>query len=248
MTYNIVVLVKQIPTLELVKINPSTEEPILEGVPFRLETLSKNAIEAAVRIKEKYGGKVSAVIFGNDKSSQVMKEAYALGVDDGYILTGYVDGNTSLTAAVLAKKVRQLPHDMVILGNQSADTMTGLLGGMVSALLDYPLLSNALTIDLNDRVVKVLSAGESQSTEMQATLPLVVSVTQETNEPRFPPVMKIIQAGKKSINVEAADVSGKTEVKILSRKAPLSSRKQVLFEDVEKGAQEVAKVIKEAIR
>lgn len=248
MTYNIIVLIKQIPDLELIKINPTTEEPILDGVPYKLEVLSKNAIEAAVKLKEKNGGKVTAVLFGNDKASKVMKEAYALGVDDGYILTEYEEGNTVHTARVLANKIKQLPHDLVVLGNQSADTMTGLLGGMISSLLDYPFLSNALSIELSDRTVKILSAGESQSTEMEGNMPLVISVTQETNEPRFPAVMQIIQAGKKKINIEAAGPSEGFHGKIISRKAPLSSRKKIIFEDADKGAEEVAKVIKEMIK
>ncbi|MEM2056567.1 MAG: electron transfer flavoprotein subunit beta, partial [Thermoplasmatales archaeon] len=92
MPYNIVVLIKQIPDLELVKVNQSTGEPILEGVPYRFENLSKNAVEEAVRLKEKNGGKVTAVLFGNEKGTQVMKEAYAMGVDEGYVITGYQEG------------------------------------------------------------------------------------------------------------------------------------------------------------
>jgi len=92
---------------------------VLEGVSFRFETLSKNAVEEAVRLKEKHGGKVTAILIGNDKGIQVMKEAYAMGVDEGFVITGYQEGNVALTARVLAARINQIPHDIVLPGNQS---------------------------------------------------------------------------------------------------------------------------------
>ncbi len=248
MPYNIVVLIKQIPDLELIKVNTSTGDPILDGVPYRFENLSKNAVETAVRIKEKNGGKITAVLFGTDKATQVMKEAYAMGVDEGYILTGYVDSNPRLTAQVLAEKIKQIPHDLVILGNQSADSMTGLLPGMISSLLNEPILSSAISIELNNRTVKISSGTENETLTMEAQMPVVVSVAQEINEPRFPSVMQIIAAGRKKINIEPAQIKSEAMSKIISKKAPKSDRKRIIFEDVDKGAQEVAKVIKEVNR
>ena len=248
MPYNVIALIKQIPDLELIKVNSSTSEPILEGVPFRFENLSKNAVETAVRIKEKYGGKVTAILYGSDKGTPVMKEAYAMGVDEGFIITGYQESNPRLTAQVLAGKIKQIPHDVVILGNQSADSMTGLLPGMISAILNEPLLSNAISVELNANSAKISSGMEKEVLELEGSMPVVISVAQEINEPRFPPVMQIIAAGRKKINIEPSSIKGNDSTKLLSRKAPKSDRKRVVFEDIDKGAQEVAKVIKEVAR
>ncbi|MGC8655882.1 MAG: electron transfer flavoprotein subunit beta/FixA family protein [Thermoplasmata archaeon] len=248
MPYNIIVLIKQIPDLELIKVNPSTGEPILDGVPYRFENLSKNAVETAVRIKEKNGGKITAILFGNDKATQVMKEAYAMGVDEGFIITGYQESNPIITARVLSEKIKQIPHDMVILGNQSADSMTGLLPGMVSSLINEPLLSSAVSLEVNNRTAKISSGTEREVLEMEAQMPVVISVAQEINEPRFPPVMQIIAAGRKKINIEPSQIKSESMTKLVSRKAPKSDRKRIVFEDVDKGAQEVAKVIKEVAR
>ncbi len=248
MPYNIIVLIKQIPDLELIKVNPSTGEPILDGVPYRFENLSKNAVETAVRIKEKNGGKITAILFGNDKATQVMKEAYAMGVDEGFIITGYQESNPIITARVLSEKIKQIPHDMVILGNQSADSMTGLLPGMVSSLINEPLLSSAVSLEVNNRTAKISSGTEREVLEMEAQMPVVISVAQEINEPRFPPVMQIIAAGRKKINIESSQIKSESMTKLVSRKAPKSDRKRIVFEDVDKGAQEVAKVIKEVAR
>jgi electron transfer flavoprotein beta subunit len=244
MPYNIIVLIKQIPDLELIKVNPSTGEPILDGVPYRFENLSKNAVETAVRIKEKNGGKITAILFGNDKATQVMKEAYAMGVDEGFIITGYQESNPIVTAKVLSEKIKQIPHDMVILGNQSADSMTGLLPGIISSLINEPLLSSAISLEVNNRTAKISSGTEREILEMEAQMPVVISVAQEINEPRFPPVMQIIAAGRKKINIEPSQIKSESMSKLISRKAPKSDRKRIVFEDVDKGAQEVAKVIK----
>ena len=248
MPYDIVVLIKQIPDLELIKVNQSTEEPITDGVPFKFENLSKNSVEAAVRIKEKNGGKITAVLFGNEKGTQVMKEAYAMGVDEGILITGYSENNPVLTAKVLAQKIKQLHYDLVILGNQSADSMSGMVAGLVATELNLPLLSNAVSVEVTDKIVKVSTATEKDVIKLEATMPAVISVTQETNEPRFPPVLQIIKAGKKSISTEQSTVKIENTSKIISKKAPKSERKRLIFEDVDKGAQEVAKVLKEAMK
>ncbi len=244
---DVVVLIKQMPDLEQVKPDPTTGEPQLKNVPLKLENLSENSVEEAVRLKEKYGGKVTAVIFGNEQSSAILKKAYAMGTDEGHIITGFKGNNPSLTAKVLGEKIKALKHDIVILGNQSADSISGLLAGNIASYLGIPLLGNANSIEVSGTTVKVKRALEENNQIIQANFPVVISVTQEINEPRLPPVMQIMQAGKKPINTEASTLVGR-EVKVLSNKAPKSERKKMIFEDVDKGIAEIAKVIREESR
>lgn len=248
MPYNITVLVKQIPDIDQMKTDQNTGEPMTQNLPFRIENLSKNAIEAAVQIKEKNGGKVTAVIFGTDKANAAMKEAYAMGVDDGFVITGYKENSPSLTAKVIAEKLRSLEHDIVILGNQSADTYTGMLPGMLSAHLSEPLIGNAISIDPGDGNVKVTRVLEDHNVVLSSNLPAIISVAQEINEPRLPPVLQIMAAGRKPINTEQATVEAGSEVKVLSDRAPKSDRKREVFEDPEKGIPEIVKAIKEVVR
>lgn len=69
MPYNIAVLIKQIPDIDQMKTDQNTGEPQTQNLPLRIENLSKNAIEAAVQLKEKFGGKVTGLIFGTDKTN-----------------------------------------------------------------------------------------------------------------------------------------------------------------------------------
>lgn len=245
---DIIVLVKQMPDLEQVKPDPSTGEPQLKGVPLKLETLSENAVEEAVRLKEKNGGKVTALIFGNEQSGAIMKKAYAMGADEGFVLTGYSGNNPSLTARALAEKIKTLKHDLILLGNQSADSLSGLLGAKLASVLGVPLLGNANSVEVEGSSVKVKRVLEDNNLIVKAGFPAVVSVTQEINEPRLPPVMQIMAAGRKPINTEKAAVEGESGMKVLSNKAPKSERKKIVIEDIDKGIAEVAKVIREESR
>lgn len=246
--YNVIVLIKQMLDIDQMKTDPSTGEPITQGVPLRIENLSKNAIEAAVRIKEKYGGKVTGIIFGSEQSSTAMKEAYAMGVDDGFVIKGYMGKNPSITSKILSEKIKNLQFDIIILGNQSADTYTGLLPGKMSAVLGLPLLGNAISIDLNEGEVKVTRVLEDHNVILRGKLPAIISVAQEINEPRLPPVLQIIKAGKKQINVETSSIPDSSAVKVLSNKAPRSDRKREIYEDTDKALPAIARVIKEAMR
>ncbi|MCL4332333.1 MAG: electron transfer flavoprotein subunit beta/FixA family protein [Candidatus Thermoplasmatota archaeon] len=248
MPVNIIVLFKQIIDIDLLKADPSTGSPLVQNLPLRLETLSKNAIEEAVRIKEKKGGKVYGLCFGTEKASSALKEAYAMGVDEGLIITGYERNDPTRTAKVLAEKIKTIPHDIVMMGNQSAESYTGLLAGKIAKILGEPLLSNAIKVDVEEGKARVVMATESENLTAEAATPLVISVTQEINEPRLPPVMQILQAGKKPINMEATSISGSSEVQVISNLAPKSERKKLVFEDPEKGIPEVSKAIREAIK
>jgi electron transfer flavoprotein beta subunit len=247
LTYNIIVLIKQILDIDQMKTNSTTGEPITDGVPMRVENLSKNAIEAAVRIKEKYGGKVTGIIFGGEQSSSAMKEAYAIGVDDGIVIKGYSGRNPALTAKVLSEKIKTLQYDMVILGNQSADTYTGLLPGKISSLLGIPLLGNAISIDPEEKEVKVTRVLEDHNVVLKGSYPVIISVSQEINEPRLPAVLQIIKAGKREIKIEKAAVTDASSISVISDRAPKSERKKEIYEDQEKGIPVLTRVIKEAM-
>ena len=248
MPYNIIVLIKQIPDIDQLKTSAGTGEPLIQNVPLRMENLSKNAVEAAVRLKEKNGGKVTAICFGSEKSTSVIKEAYAMGVDDGYLITGYQGNFPFVTAKALSSKIKEIPHDLVILGNQSADSYTGLLPGTLASLLKEKLIGNAIDIKVEERAVTVTSALEENNLVLSADLPAVISVAQEINDPRLPPVLQIMAAGRKPINQSAYPGSPESDVEIVSNTAPKSDRKRVVFEDQAKGIEEISKIIKEAMR
>jgi electron transfer flavoprotein beta subunit len=245
MVLNIVVLIKQIIDIDQLKTDTKTGEPITQNIPLRVENLSKNAIEAAVQIKEKNGGKVTGIIFGTDKSNSAMKEAYAMGVDDGYIITGYLGNNPALTASIISKKILEIGDvDCIILGNQSADSYTGLLPGLLSSILKMNLLGNAVSIEVDGDQFKIKRVMDEKDEVISAQKPSIISVTQEINQPRLPPVLQIMAAGRKPINITEGDKGNIEMPRIISNIAPKSERKRIIFEDKDKGIAEITKVIR----
>jgi electron transfer flavoprotein beta subunit len=269
MGYNIVVCIKQIIDIDQMKIDQNTLEPILKDLPYKIEDLSKNAVEEAVRIKEKHGGKVTGLIFGSDQATMAMKEALAMGADEGIIIKGYRGSNPKYTAAVLADKIKGLNADLIILGNESADAYTGQVPGRLSTLLKLPLLGNAVKLEVQERTVSLTALpnkGNAVKLEVQertvkitktledfnviesATMPAIVSVEQEINEPRLPPLLQIMAAGRKPMKIEDTKINIEKSVEIISNKAPKSERKRKIYEDISNDLPEIAKIIKGEIK
>ncbi|MGC8581002.1 MAG: electron transfer flavoprotein subunit beta/FixA family protein [Thermoplasmata archaeon] len=244
MPYNIVVCIKQIPDLEKLKFDANGNVTNTRELQKRIDDLSKNAIEEAVRIKEKHTGKITAICFGTEEASSAIKEAIAMGVDDGVIIKGYTGNMPKYTAKVLAEEIKKLPHDLVIVGSASSDTYSGELPGRLAAILNYPLLGNAVKVDLNGKSISINRVKEDYNITMSSNLPVVLSVEQEINQPRYPPVIKILQAGKRQIPVKAPSVQMDFQRQVQSITAASSKRKNIIFEDSSKAIPEIVKVIK----
>ncbi len=246
--YNIIVCFKQILDIDQMKIDEGTQEPITRNLPYRLEDLSKNAIEEAVRIKEKHGGKVIGITFGGDQATLAMKEALAMGVDEGIIIKGYRENNPELTSEILAKKISTLKYDIIIMGNASADSYTGLVPGKVAMKLGIPMLGNAIKLEIQENRARITRSQEEMNFIVESNLPALVTVEQEINEPRLPPLIQIMAAGRKPMKIEEMQVSVTTTKRVMSNKAPKSDRKRIIFEDVDKGVEEVAKFLRSEVK
>jgi len=240
--YNTVVLIKAI--YEDVKVDPKTLEPITAGVKFKMEDISRNAVEEAVRIKEKHGGKALGLMFGNEQQSLIMREALAMGLDEGIIIKGYSSNDPVYTSQVLYEKLKGLQWDLVIMGYSSADSYTAQLAPRLSSMLNVPLIGNVVKLELNEKKVVATKSLDEYMIKVESDLPAVVSVAQEINTPRIPPLLQIMAASKKPLKLEDAPPAKGTYYKVIEHKAYASSRKKIIFEDVNKGVEEIYKVLK----
>ncbi|MFP3417230.1 MAG: electron transfer flavoprotein subunit beta/FixA family protein [Nitrososphaeria archaeon] len=242
MQYNTVVLIKAI--YEDVKVDPKTLEPSTAGVKFKMEDISRNAVEEAVRIKEKHGGKALGLMFGNEQQSLIMREALAMGLDEGIIIKGYSFNDPVYTSQVLYEKLKGLQWDLVIMGYSSADSYTAQLAPRLSSMLNVPLVGNVVKLELNEKKVVATKSLDEYMIKVESDLPAVVSVAQEINTPRIPPLLQIMAASKKPLKLEEAPPAKGTYYKVIEHKAYVSSRKKIIFEDVNKGVEEIYKVLK----
>ncbi len=242
MNYSIFVLVKAV--ADDVRIDPKTREPSVAGSKYKMDDISRNAVEEAVKIKEKHGGKAVGIIFGDDYASLVIKEALAMGLDEGVMIKGYRENDPRITAQVISKKLQEGPWDLVLMGYSSADSYTAQLPARIARLVNRPLMGNAVKLELNERKARATLELEDFNAMVEGELPLVISVAQEINVPRIPTLLQIMAASRKPLRVETPAINYLDDSKVVSNVAPQSARKKVIYEDIEKGIDEVSKVLK----
>ena len=252
----IIVCMKQVPDLDQIRIKRETREPVLEGAPFLFGAFEKNALEEAVRIKEKHGGKVTAVALGTPKLKDLIIEALAIGADEAIILTDpvFAGGESASTAQALAAAIRKIgKFDLILMGEGSADNYSGQVIGRVAALLDLPQITYVRELQIEGNRVHATRDLEDALEIVEGDFPILVSATGELNTPRLPPLTAILKAARKPTQIWTPADLGLTKeqvganaalVKTLSNRAPEQERKQVLFEsEVDKSVDELVKAL-----
>lgn len=208
---SVAVCVKQIPDVEQVKSDRETGRLITEGVPRRTNDLDKNAIEAAVKIKETLGWKAFAVSVGPEEAKMALREALAMGVDEAYLACdeAFQGLDTLGTATVLAKTIEAAGGaDLIICGEVSLDSFSGQVGPKLAELLGLPCVTCVRKLEVREGKVVAERALEDRYEEVAVPLPAVVTVTREVNTPRIPSLMAIMKAAKKPIKALKADDLG----------------------------------------
>lgn len=237
---DIIVCVKQVVDLQQVRIKAETREPVLEGLPLVLGDLEKNALEEAVRIKEKHGGKIIALSLGSAKLKETIKGALAMGADEAVILTDplFMSPDPAVTAKVLAKAVAKIgSYDLILLGEGSADDYTGQVGPRLAEMLELPQVTYVRQLELTDGKIKAMRSMEEANEIVEADLPVLVTVNAEINEPRIPSLPQILKAAKKPIQEWKAAELGLSEqdlqagIQLISNLAPKQERKGMMFEE-----------------
>ncbi len=251
---DIIVCLKQVPDLSQIRIKRDTHEPVLEGAPFIFGQFEKNALEEAVRIKDKVGGKVTALALGNPKLKDTIIEALAMGADEAVILTdpAIINSGSAGTAQALAAAIRKIGHfDMIFMGEGSADNYSGQVTARLAELLDLPQITYVRELQVEGNRVHATRDLEDALEIVEADLPVVISATSELNTPRLPPLTAILKASKKPIKtftyielgLEQQDANAAL-VQTLSNLAPEQERKQIIFEgDADKAVDDLVKAL-----
>jgi len=217
------------------KVDPAGN-PQFAGAASKMSTFDKNAVEEALRLKSAHSGDVTVLTVGTADAKKTMKEALAMGADKGVLVTADpMSINTGRTAELLAAAVRKAgPFDVVLCSEGSSDIYSGLVPPMVGEMLGLPYVGYAKKIEVAGQSAKVERSLEDSVEVVEAPLPLVVSVVSEINEPRYPTLIQIMQAGKKPMEEIAPDAllpeSKPPSPLFVGMKAQAMARKKVVFE------------------
>jgi electron transfer flavoprotein beta subunit len=250
----IAVLVKMAPDVSQLKIDPATQQPRMEGLPWKVSDFDKNAIEAAVKLKEKgQATKVTAYTFnGGPNALNLIKEPLAMGCDEAVVITG-PDTDGAGIAKALSEAIRKDGADLVFAGEVSIDRVAGEVGPRVAVLLDMPSLVNTQEVlGVENGKLRATRDGEPAET-VEVPLPCAATFNDEANRPRLPALMQILQAGKKPIRqVKTADLGIQDAalarvMTMTANKAPKQDRKNVVFSGNDAPEQLVAALRKEGV-
>ncbi len=199
----IVVCIKQVPdTAGGVKFNP--DGTLDRGAMLTIMNPDDKAgLEAALRIKEQNGAEVTVLTMGLPKAEEVLREAMAMGADNGILVTDRVLGgaDTWATSTTLAGALRNIDYDLIITGRQAIDGDTAQVGPQISEHLDIPVISYAKEIKIDGDSVIVKRLYDDRSHELKAKMPCLITALSELNEPRYMTPGGIFDAYEKEITV-----------------------------------------------
>jgi len=206
---DMVVCVKQIPNPEIppgkFRIDPVAKQAIPpEGVPPIINPYDERAVELALRLKEKQGGKITVLTVGSAASGNVVKHAISMGADEGILLSDPAfEGSDSFgTAYILAQAIRKIGNcDLILCGRQAADWDEGLVGPILAENLSLSLVTLAVAIDVAGKELKVKRVTLEGYQLFSVPTPALVTVSQEVGRPRLPSGRGIIIAARKQLPV-----------------------------------------------
>lgn len=199
----IVVCIKQVPdTKGGVQFNP-------DGTLNRAAMLTimnpddKAGLEAALRIKDEFGAEVTALTMGLPKAEEVLREAMAMGADNGILVTGRVLGgaDTWATSSTIAGALRNIDYDIIITGRQAIDGDTAQVGPQIAEHLGIPVISYAEDIKVDGDSVVVKRQFDDRYHMLKAKMPVLITALSELNDPRYMTPGGIFDAYKKDITV-----------------------------------------------
>mgnify|MGYP005838368163 CR=1 FL=1 len=208
-----IVCIKQVPDTTDVKVNPETGTLIREGVPSIVNPFDTYAIEEALRLREKFGGKVTVISMGPPQAKEALKEAVAMGADEAILLSdrAFAGSDTWATAYTLANAIRKIgDFDVILCGKQAIDGDTGQVGPGIARQLDIEQLTYVFKIqeiDFQAKRIQVERLLEEGREVVETRLPALLTVVKDINQPRYPTIMGIRRATRTEIPVwTAADL------------------------------------------
>ena len=200
---NIVVCVKYVPDAQSDRtFNESDNTTDRVGVDGLLSELDEYAVEEALKIVEAGEGEVTVVTIGPDQAADALKKALQMGADKAvHVKDDAIHGSDAVaTSLVLAEAVKKIGSpDLVITGMASTDGTMSVVPAMLAERLGLPQVTFASELTVEGGTVTARRDGDAASETIVASLPALVSVTDQINEPRYPSFKGIMAAKKKPV-------------------------------------------------
>ena len=204
-----VVCIKQVPETTDVKINPETNTLIREGVDSIINPFDMYAIEEALRLRDRLGGKVTAISMGPPQAETALREAISMGVNDAVLVSdrAFAGSDTWATSYTIAMALKKMGDcDVVLFGKQASDGDTAQVGPGVATHLNLPQITYVRKIEeIDENHIVAERLLENGYETIESPLPVALTVVKEINEPRLPSLKGKMAARKAEIPTWSAE-------------------------------------------
>jgi len=202
---NMIVCIKQVIDPEAppatFKIDAATNKIVQPpGVSLVVDPYSEYAVEAALRVKDAKGGKITAIAMGTNLLRDVVKKPLSMGADELILLEdgAFEGGDSWSTAFALAMAIKKIgSYDIIFCGREAADWNAGQVGSGIAEILGLPSITLAQKIDITDSKAKLKRRTDVGYEVVEVSLPALITVSNEIGEPRYPTIKGIMAAKKK---------------------------------------------------
>ncbi|MFC1566883.1 electron transfer flavoprotein subunit beta/FixA family protein [bacterium] len=221
---NIIVCIKQVPATTDVKINPEDNTLIRNNVEAVVNPFDVYAIEEAVRLKERIGGKVIVLTMGPPQAEAILREGISFGADEGVLVSDrvFAGADTLATSYALSKAIEKIgEYDVILCGKQAIDGDTAQVGPGIAEKLDIPHVAYVKKVeDIKENFIKVERLMEDGYDVIESGMPILLTVVKEINEPRIPSLKGKMRAKKAEIRTFSAEDIGADPEKIGLKGSP----------------------------
>ena len=221
-----------------VKVRPKSDgsDVDIEGIKMGINPFDENALEEALRLKEKeLASEVTVVSIGDEKNQDVLRHGLAMGANRAIL----VETNDSLEPLGVAKVLKGLVDkekpDLILLGKLALDSDAGQTGQMLAGLLDYPQGTFASKVDIENNKILVTREIDGGTNTLKMNIPAVLTADLRLNEPRFVKLPNLMMARKKTIEkIKASELATNTSsrIKLLDVSVPPSRKAGIKVENV----------------
>lgn len=187
---NILVCIKQVPGTSKVEVDEVTGVLKRDGVDSKMNPYDLFALETSLKLKEEFGGEVKVITMGPPQAKEIIKEAYAMGADEGLLLSDrrFAGADVLATSYTLSQGIRKMgDFQLIICGKQTTDGDTAQVGPEMAEYLNIPHIANVLKIlevKENSIVVEMDMPDAIEIAEIQ--FPCLITVEKDIFQPRLP--------------------------------------------------------------
>jgi electron transfer flavoprotein beta subunit len=207
---HVVVCIKQVPDSAQIRVHPVTNTIMRQGVPAIINPYDLYALEEALRLKDRYGGRITVLCMGPSQAEAALRKALSFGADDAILVSdrAFAGSDTLATSYALAAAIRRLqsdiPVDLVFAGKQTIDGDTAQVGPGIAKRLELQVLtyvSKIDSLDLAQRRITVHRRAEGGVQVLTTGLPCLITVLEGINEMRFATMDDMFRAARHRLKI-----------------------------------------------